>query len=280
MLEKKWKTNTKTCKTIINYKFQKGEALNLKFYDGISQRGKKSPENEDSFLLPNNNEIYKINPDTKSKGHLFLLCDGMGGSKAGEVVSQLCCGWFFKEYYENTEENNDISTWLKEEIDSLNNRLFQLSEEYEEYSGMGTTLVNLLLKDDIAYFNNVGDSRLYLFRDDKLEQLTEDDSEVWKLFKTGLITKDEILINPRKNIITRAIATKSFVEVHEYQEIKTNSGDVFVLCSDGLTDFVKDSEISEILREKNRYYDKHHRLMDKAKSNKNNDDTTINTFFT
>ncbi|MCD4820474.1 MAG: protein phosphatase 2C domain-containing protein [Candidatus Cloacimonetes bacterium] len=248
--------------------------MNLNYY-GISAKGKKSPENEDNFLLPIKNDVYKLVPDTKNKGHLFLLCDGMGGSRAGEVASQLCCGWFFKEYYDNSEEIEDIHRWMEEEIDSLNNRLFQLSEEYAEYNGMGTTLVNLLIKDDIAYFNNVGDSRLYLFRNNELKQLTEDDSEVWKLYKAGLITKDEILINPRKNIITRAIATRSFIEVHKYTEIKTKSRDIFILCSDGLTDFVKDSEIAEILKSKINIVEKTKTLLKIAKENKTNDDTTI-----
>jgi len=248
--------------------------MSLKYF-GLSVQGKKSPENEDSFLLPVQNDVYKIDPDTKNRGHIFLLCDGMGGYHAGEVASKLCCGWFFKEYYEAEDNINNIQKWLKEEIDSLNNRLFQLSEQYKEYSGMGTTLVNMLIKDNQSYFNNVGDSRLYLFRDNSLKQLTEDDSEVWKLYKAGMISKDEILNNTRKHVITRAMATKSFVEVHEYKVLEIYSGDLFLLCSDGLTDFVTDTEISEILKRDTDIEVKIKLLVEKARVNGTNDDTTV-----
>jgi len=248
--------------------------MNINYY-GSSKKGKKSKENEDSFLLPDYNEIYKITPDTQNKGHLFLLCDGMGGYSAGEVASQLCCGWLFKEYYENKEEIDNMKNWLKEEIDSLNNRLFQLSEQYKEYKGMGTTLVNLLIKEGIAYFNNVGDSRLYLLRENKLEQLTQDDSEVWKLYKKGYISKDEILQNTRKHIITQAMATNSFVEIHGYEPIKIIENDMFLLCSDGLTDFVLDSKINEILNSEKSINEKAEFLIKTATENKTNDDTTI-----
>ncbi len=248
--------------------------MKLKYY-GTSKIGKKSQENEDNFLLPDYNEVYKITPDTQNKGQLFILCDGMGGYHAGEVASQLCCGWFFKEYYEEKKDITNIKEWLKDEIDSLNNRLFQLSEKYKEYSGMGTTIVNLLIKDGLAYFNNVGDSRLYLLRDNNLKQLTEDDSKVWKLYKDGIISKDEILENTRKHIITQAMATNSFVEIHEYEPIKILQNDIFLLCSDGLTDFVLDSKIEEILNSEKSVAEKAEFLTKTASDNKTNDDTTI-----
>lgn len=249
--------------------------MNLKYY-GTSKKGKKSQENEDNFLLPDYNEIYKITPNSKEKGHLFLLCDGMGGSNAGEVASQLCCGWFFKDYYENNQKIIDVQQWITDEIKSLNNRLFQLSNEYAEYSGMGTTIVSLLIKDNLAIVHNVGDSRLYLFRENKLRQITEDDSEVWKLYKEGYIEKDEIISNTRKHIITAAIATKISVKIHsEYKPIRIKKNDLFFLCSDGVTDVLVDSEIEAFLSKDNTLEEKAEEITNTAIKNRSKDDITI-----
>ena len=248
--------------------------MNLKF-SGKSQMGKKSKVNEDNYLLPQFNDTYGIDPDIKERGHLFLLCDGMGGNKAGEVASQLCCGWFFKEFYENLGKNINQKEWITEEISSINNRLFNLSNEYGEYTGMGTTLVSLLIRAEKAYIHNVGDSRLYLLRNNILQQITEDDSEVWKLYKDGYIQKDEIITNKRKHILTSAIATKLTPKIHEYDELEVKENDLFFLCSDGVTDVIIDSEIEQILIKDISLDKKIDTIINMAVQNKSKDDITV-----
>ncbi len=248
--------------------------MNIEF-SGLSHIGSKSEENEDSYLLPQYNDTFDIEPDVENKGHLFTLCDGMGGHNAGEIASRLCCNWLFKEFYEDSVPDSELSEWFADEIDSLNNRLYNLSLEHSEYTGMGTTLVNLLIHNGVAYYNNVGDSRLYLIRDNKLMQLTEDDSDVWKQFRSGFITKDEILTSARKNVITQAIAVGSFVEVHRYDTLEVESGDCFLLCSDGLTDYVYDRDIEAIFREYTNVDDIANALVEQAIENDTNDDTTV-----
>jgi len=244
-------------------------------FAGSSHIGTKSQENEDCFVLPEYNETFELEPDSKAKGHLFILCDGMGGANAGEIASKLCSTWFFKEYYEDSVPTDELKTWFEDEIDSLNNRLYNLSLEYSEYTGMGTTLVNILIRDNVAYYNNVGDSRLYLVRDGKLLQLTEDDSEVWKQFRSGFISKDEILTSARKNIVTQAMAVGSFVEVHSYDTLQIQVGDYFLLCSDGLSDYVYDHEIEEIFNEIKDVDEIANALIEQALENDTNDDTTV-----
>ena len=247
--------------------------MNISYY-GESIKGNHSPENEDYYLLPEYNNRFKIEPDIKTKGSLFLLCDGMGGAKAGEVASNLCCHWFFKEFYE-AETITDNRTWINEEIDSLNNRLFQLSCQYPEYSGMGTTLLSLLVKNNEAVYNNVGDSRLYLLRGNKLVQLTEDDSQVWELYRAGKISKEEILTNRNKNIITQAMALRSTVAVHEYSTLTLEVGDKLLLMSDGISDVLLDEKILSILQQELPLEGIVKSMIKSAIDNKSQDDVTV-----
>lgn len=244
-------------------------------YTANSQQGKKSKENEDSFLLPVYNKTYKMEPDTENKGSLFLLCDGMGGENAGEVASILCCEWFFKEFYEENDKIPDYIVWLDNEIQSLNSRLFELSTKHDQYSGMGTTLVSLLIKDDKAIINSIGDSRIYHLRKGELKQITDDDTDLWRLFKNGSIKKDEIQKSKRKNVINQALAIGMNVKIHGYGPILLFEHDVFLLCSDGLTDYVKDLDIEIILKEEITNQEKIKKLTDLAIKNGTDDDCTL-----
>lgn len=222
----------------------------MKYY-GKSQAGKKSPQNEDSFVLPEGREIkgtetFNIEPAFSEQGYLLAICDGMGGHQAGEIASKLAVSWLWKDFY-SVRDIVDVQEWITKEIISINSRLFNLSVEHEVYNGMGTTIVGVIIKDNSFYSFNVGDSRCYVLNEDKFEQVNEDDSEVWVLYRKGLLTKDELVNNKKSHLITQALALSPTIEVHTYkaQALKTNSK--ILLCSDGVNDVLTDSQIKDIL---------------------------------
>jgi len=180
-------------------------------------------------------------------GDLFILCDGMGGAAGGEIASRMTVESihdYFESHYIEGEENTTIA----QSVEYAQYKIIEYTKLYPEMTGMGTTLVLLLIKDNSYYFANVGDSRIYLRRGGALLQLTKDHSEVQRMVEQGLITREEAAIHPLRNIITRALGSPSYKPdisgPHFLQE-----GDVFLLCSDGLTEYVKDEEILQQLSE-------------------------------
>jgi len=220
----------------------------MKYY-AITDIGKKYDHNEDFFLLPEPNDKYGIMKiDDNKKGKLFVLCDGMGGGNSGEVVSELTANWIMKEYYGNPEHLPKIET-LKKIINDVNNRIIKLSEQFEVYKGMGSTLLALLMYGNNAMIASVGDSRIYLLRDGSFRQITEDQSEVWDLYKKKVITKEEMQKHPIKHVLSNVIGNKVGFEINTYEE-QIQKDDVFLMCSDGLTDMLSDNEIEKILQSK------------------------------
>lgn len=219
-------------------------------YFAITDIGKKYDHNEDYYLLPEPDEKYGISKiDKLNRGELFILCDGMGGGNSGEVVSELTASWLMKDYYSISSEKLIIPDILQEIILNINERVIKLSSEHEMYEGMGSTLLALLFINEKAYIYSVGDSRIYLLRGNKLKQITEDQSEVWELYKKNIITREEMRRHPNKHILSNAIGNKNDFKVNYYvQEIEKD--DLFLMCSDGLTDMLTDKEIEKTLNYK------------------------------
>jgi PPM family protein phosphatase len=219
-------------------------------YYGITDRGMRREHNEDCYLLPSGKKAddIKIKND-KQKKQLFLLCDGMGGANAGEVASQMTARWF-KEEYLKAFCLSQFSLFFA--ILNTNKKIYKLSIKHEQYRGMGTTLIAALFRNNkyVSFFS-VGDSRAYLLRDRELKQLTEDQSEVWKLYKSGAINKDKIGNHPGKHIVTNAIGIKKTMTMSEINHVRmgTRKNDLYLLCSDGLTDMLTDSTIQRILNQ-------------------------------
>jgi len=217
----------------------------MKYY-ATTDIGRKYNHNEDAYALPEPNKKFSIDkPDTTNMGSLFVLCDGMGGANAGEIASNLTAHWILKDYYSRKSKNNHISD-LKKIIKSVNTRIYNLAKENESYHGMGTTIVAVLIYEKKAYIFSVGDSRVYILRDFEFKQITEDQSEVWQLYASGEITKDEIRSHPRNNVLTMALGVSEEIELQEY-EYPVQKRDMFLLCSDGLSDMIGDAEIKKIL---------------------------------
>ncbi len=189
----------------------------------------------------------------KDRG-LFLLADGMGGHNAGEVASELAIQSVKRALYEVLtpeiveSEVVDLKNAMYDAIVFANQEIYEQSHERPECAGMGTTLVVALVQNNTAIVANVGDSRMYHMHEGKLQQITTDHSLVQEMVDGGFLTEAEAQKSVSRNLITRAlgIAEDVDVDIHEH-EIAV--GDFFLMCSDGLTDLVTDSEISTILNE-------------------------------
>ncbi len=191
----------------------------------------------------NQDYIYVSEEPVGNLPNLFLVADGMGGHKAGDLASE----YTVLQVCEAAEKcMRDIPLQiLKSAFQYANQKLIEKSWESPAYSGMGTTLVAVTVKDGTAYVANVGDSRLYKIGD-QIEQITEDHSLVEEMVRMGEISKEEARNHPEKNIITRAIGVTETVEP-DYFDTRLEKGECLLLCSDGLSNMVSDSQIKDIL---------------------------------
>jgi PPM family protein phosphatase len=186
-----------------------------------------------------NEDAYVIEPP------LFAIADGMGGAQAGEVASQLATA-ALKE----SEPNGGGEQRIADLIQEANRRVYDRSSSDPNTSGMGTTITVALVEEDTVAFGHVGDSRAYLIRDAEMEQLTEDHSLVNELLKTGKLSREEAETHPQRSVITRALGTDPDVDVDTFS-VRAEAGDLFLLCSDGLTDMVSEQSILNVV-ERNR----------------------------
>ena len=185
-----------------------------------------------------NEDTYVVEPP------LFAVADGMGGANAGEVASGLAAG-ALKEGPADGSRGEDRVTAL---IQEANRRVFRRANEDREAAGMGTTMTVALVEDDRVVFGHVGDSRAYRIRSGSIEQLTDDHSLVAELVRSGRLTPEEAEAHPQRSVITRAVGTEPDVDVDTFA-IEPAEGDLFLICSDGLTDMVDDRAIIEAVEE-------------------------------
>jgi PPM family protein phosphatase len=185
--------------------------------------GRKRRRNEDEYVV---------------EPPLFAIADGMGGAQAGELAANLAAGAVRGgEGGVGSGERR-----VAELIQEANRRVYQRSSQDAAVSGMGTTMTIALVEEGAVAFGHVGDSRAYLIRDGKLEQLTEDHSLVAELVRSGKLSPEEAETHPQRSVITRALGTDPDVDVDTFS-IPTRPGDLFMLCSDGLTSMVEDDLI-------------------------------------
>jgi serine/threonine protein phosphatase PrpC len=196
----------------------------------ITDPGRKRRRNEDAYVV---------------EPPLFAIADGMGGAQAGEVASRLAAAAVRESGVDGGGEDR-ILDLMRE----ANRRVYDRSSTDPRTSGMGTTMTVALVEDDRVAFGHVGDSRAYLIRDGEIEQLTEDHSLVNELLKSGKLSPAEAETHPQRSVITRALGTDPDVDVDTFT-IGVAKGDLFLLCSDGLTDMVSQSDILELV-ERNR----------------------------
>jgi len=201
-------------------------------YGARSDQGKVRTSNEDYYVA-----------DARSK--IFVVADGMGGHAAGEIASRMTAEKVAAVLSAGSTASSAEDVLLRA-VQEANTSVHEAQKIQAEYRGMGSTLTVLTFSMNRYYIAQVGDSRAYLLRDNLLTQLTQDHSLVWPLYKSGIISKDDISRNPRKNLITRSIGTQPQVQA-DLQTGPVLEGDLFLLCSDGLTDVLSDDDISRIL---------------------------------
>jgi PPM family protein phosphatase len=189
--------------------------------------GRKRRHNEDSYV---------VDPP------MFAVADGMGGAKAGEVASGLAAAALREAGTDGTGGEERVTQLIQE----ANRRVFRRANEDREASGMGTTMTVALVEDGRVVFGHVGDSRAYLIRKGSIEQLTDDHSLVAELVRSGRLTPEEADAHPQRSVITRAVGTEPDVDVDTFT-IEPEDGDLFLICSDGLTDMVDDTTIIEAI---------------------------------
>lgn len=208
--------------------------------------GCRRDHNEDRFLFFEPDDPLLL----KKKGKIAIVADGVGGHRAGEVASELAVKLVKQDYY--ASELQELPLALVAAFEMANRTLYQLSVSDTSCQGMGTTCTALVLKGEQAYCAHVGDSRLYLLRDDRILQLTEDHSVVMEMVKQGIISAEEARHHPNKNIISRALGASPRVQVSSWDApLQIQEGDLFLLCSDGLYDLVEDEEMKKIARSEN-----------------------------
>jgi protein phosphatase len=169
----------------------------------------------------------------------------MGGHAAGEIASQITAS-AVEEVISGMGPESNMEDLLRLAVQKANANVYETQRLKPECRGMGSTLTVLTFWENDYFVAQVGDSRAYLFRDRMLRQLTRDHSLVWPLYESGILTKDDISRHPQKNLITRSIGTQPQVEP-DLQKGIALEGDIFLLCSDGLTDVLSDQEILQIL---------------------------------
>lgn len=208
---------------------------------GQTDVGRRRKLNEDSFVVD-------------AEASLYAVCDGMGGHNAGEVASRMAIE-ALESFIQKSHREKEI-TWpygletelsfegnrLKTAIKLANKRVYKAADNREDYTGMGTTAVAALVNGNVATIGSAGDSRVYLFRAGTLTQLTRDDSWVSAAWTEGILTSDEIDKHPLRNVITKAVGAKESIEI-DIVEHPLASGDVIMLCSDGLHAMMNDEAI-------------------------------------
>ncbi|MDD5952458.1 MAG: Stp1/IreP family PP2C-type Ser/Thr phosphatase [Oscillospiraceae bacterium] len=209
--------------------------------DSVTDIGLVRAQNEDDVatgLLPD--------------GAWAVVCDGMGGANAGEVASQNAVQVITDTICQNYSEgasDNAIKYLLHDALCEANTILFNLSNEYQHLSGMGTTAVAAVITQGKAHVCHAGDSRAYLLREESVQQVTKDHSIVQELVDAGTLTPEQAQLHPQRNIITRCLGVRESVDV-DYREFPVQPGDVLLLCSDGLSTYFTEEELLQESRQR------------------------------
>lgn len=211
---------------------------------GKTDVGKRRKQNQDSLFI--------CKDSIGNLPNLYIVADGMGGHKSGEVASNLVIHAFCEYIKINKQvhiaDEEDLFIFLKRGISYANHVIYEKSHTDESLMGMGTTLTLCTLSDDFVYVAHVGDTRLYSYEGNVLKQITTDHSVVQELLDRGCITEDELSEHPHRHMITRAVGTYDHIKVDVFKYPLENV-EKLILCSDGLTTMLQDITIATVLAE-------------------------------
>jgi protein phosphatase len=226
-----------------------------------TDRGRKRPSNEDAFG-------YSV------EHGVFLVCDGMGGAAAGEIASSLAVDEALHLFDGPLSSPLETTPQRAERaIAAANQAIYSRARRNYRLNGMGTTLVMLTAEEKRLWVLNVGDSRCYRLRNQQLEQITLDHSLVEEQIRAGRMTRAEALRSPLRNVITRALGTQNHVTADTFP-LEAQAGDLYLLCSDGLTREISDEKIQALLAAGDALEEKCLRLIEAAKKAGGNDNIT------
>jgi protein phosphatase len=231
---------------------------------GLTDRGKVRPSNEDHFLIAELARTLWVRQSSlpqaathhgRNRGHVFLVADGMGGHRAGEVASALSVATIetfvlhILKRFSNLEvaDEQAVLKDLQAALVQADARIFEEAAHHPELTGMGTTVTLAFTSGWTLFVMHAGDSRCYLFRGGNLHQLTTDHTIAAELARRGAIRPEEVRHNPYRHVVTNILGGGEAGVHVEVQRVKLETGDVLLLCSDGLTDMVADNGIAVIL---------------------------------
>ncbi|KQP47611.1 Stp1/IreP family PP2C-type Ser/Thr phosphatase [Pseudorhodoferax sp. Leaf274] len=228
-------------------------------------------------LLRNNNEDAAAFDPACGLG---VLADGMGGYNAGEVASSMAVNVILSELADWFAVSGQVTSVreIRKAVDRCvqhaNQAILSTARADPDCAGMGTTLVVAVFQDQRLVVGHIGDSRAYRLRDQQLQQITRDHSLLQEQLDAGLITPAQAAVSSQRNLVTRALGIEQGVEL-ELNEFAVEAGDLYLLCSDGLSDMVSDSDIGDILRAAGSLEHKARRLVDCANANGGRDNITV-----
>ncbi|HVY60234.1 MAG TPA: Stp1/IreP family PP2C-type Ser/Thr phosphatase [Planctomycetota bacterium] len=205
----------------------------------LTHVGMERSENQDyyGYYEPDEDALFEL------QGRLVIVCDGMGGHAGGEVASKLAVETIIETY--KNDRSGNVMEVLRASIEAANRAIWKHAQENPPLKGMGSTCVSMAIKQGMAYFAHVGDSRCYLIRNEQLHQMTRDHSLVQQMVDEGLLREEEMESHPEKNVILRSLGVKPDVDVEvSYQPLQV--GDIFCLSTDGLTGLVSKEECRRI----------------------------------
>jgi len=206
----------------------------------VTDVGRARTENQDAvvFTRPGADSVLATH------GVIAVIADGMGGCNGGMIASTLACDSVPRHYFSSTERT---PVALRAAVEATNNQIYQTAQEHPELAGMGTTCIAVVVVGNRGWLAYVGDSRLYLIRAGHIYRMSEDHSVVFEMVRQGLLTPEEARNHEDRNVLSRALGTKPYVEVSCWEEpFPIRSDDRFLLCSDGLHDLVADDELLKI----------------------------------
>lgn len=225
-----------------------------------------------------NEDSYYITEDALSNMQLFILADGMGGCNGGDVASKLAISsaksYIEHNFNEVSKDKESLIQLIGSSVEYANMVVYEKSKENKQYEGMGTTIEICLIYNNRVFISHIGDSRVYRIRNGLIRQLTQDHSYVQTLVKQGTITKAEAETHPKKNVLMKALGCNAFVEP-DMMIRGFKKGDTLLICSDGLTNMVKQDEIFNMVT--NNFETAPKELVDLANQNGGIDNVTVIT---
>jgi len=210
-------------------------------FASLSDRGRVRLNNEDAH----GQFVPETTAEVEERGVVFVVADGMGGHRGGEIASRIAVRTILAFY--TADSGTDRAKALTRAFHEANQTIIQEAVSDSTLFGMGTTCTALALHQGRAYFAHVGDSRCYLVRRGKILQVTNDHSIVGEMVRSGILSDEDARTHPKRNVITRSLGAQPDVAAETPDSIELQVGDTFLLCSDGLTGYLSDIDLSVVL---------------------------------